>query len=66
MQTFEVVGQTNQHPLARRRGQAAQRELTKAKDFFDDADNWLNRTLTQALDRLTARRAQLVSHLLNG
>lgn len=44
MQAFEVPGQTDQTPLARRGSQASQRELAKTQHLFDNADDRLDGT----------------------
>ena len=59
MEPLDVEGQADQTPLASCTGQTAQRELSKAQDFLDDADHRLDRTFAQAINRFANRRLQL-------
>ena len=63
MQAFEVVGQTNECPLARSGKQTAQRELTKTQDLFDNANHRLNRAFAEAIDFTPHCRLEFVGHL---
>jgi len=52
MQSLQVKGKADQRPLTFNVFQASQRELTKANRLLDDANYWLNRTFSQAIERL--------------
>src|SRR5512139_3230874 len=60
---LEIEGQTDETPFACGRKQAAQGELAKAEDFFDDANDQLNRTFSQSINCLANLSLELVSHL---
>jgi hypothetical protein len=60
---LKVESQANETPLTGRSGQAAQGELSKAEDLFDNADDRFDRTFAQAIDRLPDLRLELVGHL---
>ena len=60
--TLEVKSQADQTPFACRCGQAAQRELAKAQDLFDDPDHRLDGTLAQTINLLADLGLQFVSH----
>ncbi len=53
VQSLEIEGQANQTPFPGRRTQAAQRELPKAQDFFDETNNRFHGHLAQTIDRAT-------------
>src|SRR6266536_6638896 len=63
MQTLQIEGQAHQAPFARGSHQATQGELPKAQDFFDDANDGLDRAFPQAIDHLTDLGLKFVSHL---
>src|SRR5258708_7935091 len=63
MQALEVNSQTDQSPLASRSRQATQGKLTKAQDFFDDANDWFDSTFTETVDFTTNLGMEFVSHL---
>jgi hypothetical protein len=62
MQSFQIVGQTNQGPLATSSEQATQGKLTEAQRFLDDANDRLNRRFAQAVDAFADGGPQLVGH----
>ena len=62
MQTFEIEGQANQTPFTGDSGQAAQGELAKPQDFFDGAEDWLNRAFAQRIQLAPASRLQSMPH----
>ena len=62
MHTLQVESQTDEAPLACGGGQAAQRELAKAEDFFNDADHGLDRAFAQSVNRLSDLRPELEGH----
>ena len=62
VQSFEIEGQTDQAPLARRGRQIAQRELAEAQHFLDDANHRFDRAFAQAIDRLPDVRLEFVGH----
>jgi hypothetical protein len=64
MQSFQVVSQANQGPLATSSEQTTQGKLTEAQYFLDDADDRFNRRFTQAVEGFANFGPQLVSHLL--
>lgn len=60
MQALEVEGETNQAPFASSFVLATQRELAKAQDLLDDADDGLYGALACAVDELAKFSLQLV------
>jgi hypothetical protein len=66
MQAFEVPGQTDQTPLTRRCGQAAQRKLAKAQHLLDDTNDWFDGTFALAVNRSTDVSLQFIGHLDDG
>src|SRR5450759_3425412 len=63
MEALEIEGQTDQAPLARRRRDPTQGELTEAQHLFEDADHRFDGAFARAVDRFTQRGSQLVGHL---
>ena len=66
MHTLQVPGQTHQAPLASGFRQAAQGELAKTEDFFDNANHRFDSAFAQTVDGLADISAEFVSHFLFG
>jgi hypothetical protein len=63
---LEVESQTNETPFTCCRDQAAQRELAKTEDFFNDANDGLNGAFSQAIDCVSDLGLEFVGHLDDG
>ena len=62
---FEVESQADERPFASHGFQAAQGKLSKAEDLFDNTNDRLYGTFTQAIDLPTNASLELVGHLDN-
>ena len=63
---LEVERQAHERPFACGGGQAAQRELPKAEDLFDDSNDGLHRAFSQSIDRMSDLGSQFIRHLDDG
>ncbi len=66
MQTLEIVGQTDQGPLASEVDQTPKGELAEAQHLLDDANDRFNRRLAQAIEAIADVGAELVGHYFYG
>ncbi len=63
MEALEIERQTDQTPLARRRLDPTQGELTEAQHLLDDADHRFDGAFACTVDRFAQRCLELVRHL---
>jgi len=63
---FQIESQADETPFTGGGGQAAQRELAKPEDFFDDANDRLNRAFSQSIDSVSDLGLEFVGHLEDG
>ena len=63
---FQIERQADETPFASGRLQAAQGELAKAEDFFDDANHGFHGAFPQAIDCSSDLGLEFVSHLHSG
>ena len=61
---FRLKARQTKHHSPAAAHQAAQGELAKPQDFFDDPDHGFDRTFAQAINRSPDLGLQLVSHLV--
>ena len=66
MQTFEIVGQTDQSPFASSVGQTSKRELAEVQHLLDDANDRFHRGFAQAVEGIANLGTELVGHFLFG
>ena len=66
VQALEIVGQTDQSPLASSVVQVPKRKLAEAQHFLDDANHRFHRGFAQAVERITDVGTELVGHFLLG
>lgn len=63
MQALKVKGQTDQSPLTSRRRRSPQGKLTKAQDFFDDANDRFDCAFAETVDFTSRIGLEFVGHL---